>query len=267
MPEAETESIIQAAALLADNRCRRGRLEPLPATCRPATEEAGYRVQCALRERLRAAGYGTLAGYKIGATSQVMQDYLNIHTPCGGSVLTAGVHPSPTRLSHQAYVCPGVECELAVRLGTDLPPEQAPFTRAMVAAAVAECMAGIEVVDDRYADWRALDTPTLIADDFFHAGVVLGPTVADWRRLDLARIGGRLLINGTEVGRGWGGDVLGHPFDALIWLANHLARFGQGLHAGQIVMTGSIVATHWVKPGARVAVELEGLGTTRVEFV
>jgi 2-keto-4-pentenoate hydratase len=267
MPEAATASIVQAAALLADNRRQRGRLEPLPDTCRLATEDAGYRVQFALRERLHAAGYGTLAGYKIGATSQVMQDYLNIHTPCGGSVFSAGVHTSPARLPHKAYVCPGVECELAVRLGADLPPEHAPFTRAMVAAVVAECMAGIEVVDDRYADWRALDTPTLIADDFFHAGVVLGPAGAAWRRLDLADIDGRMLINGTEVGRGRGGDVLGHPFDALVWLANQLARYGQGLRAGELVMTGSIVATQWVQPGDRVAVELTGLGTALVEFL
>jgi 2-keto-4-pentenoate hydratase len=196
-----------------------------------------------------------------------MQEYLNIHTPCGGSVLTAGVQTSPARLPHQAYVCPGVECELAVRLGADLPPQRAPFTRAMVAAAVAECMAGIEVVDDRYSDWRALDTPTLIADDFFHAGVVLGPTGTAWQRLDLAGIDGRMFINDTEVGRGRGGDVLGHPFAPLVWLANHLARYGQGLRAGEIVMTGSIVATRWVQQGDRVAVVLEGLGTAQVEFL
>jgi 2-oxo-3-hexenedioate decarboxylase/2-keto-4-pentenoate hydratase len=170
MPEAETESIAQVATLLADNRCWRGRLGPLPVTCCPATEEAGYRIQFALRERLCAAGYGILAEYKIGATSQVMQDYLNIHTPCGGSVLTTGVHTSPAWLSHDAYICPGVECQLAVRLGADLSPERASFTRAMVAAAVAECMAGIEVVDNRYTDWHALDTLTLIADDLLCRG-------------------------------------------------------------------------------------------------
>jgi 2-keto-4-pentenoate hydratase len=98
MPEAETASIVQAVALLADHRRQRGRLGPLPETCRPTTAEAGYHVQFALREHLCAAGHGTLAGYKIGATSQVMQDYLDIHTPCGGSMRTTGVQTSPARL-------------------------------------------------------------------------------------------------------------------------------------------------------------------------
>jgi 2-keto-4-pentenoate hydratase len=128
-------------------------------------------------------------------------------------------------------------------------------------------MAGIEVVDDRYTDWRSLDTPTLIADDFFHAGVVLGPTGTDWRQLDLAGITGRMFINDEEVGQGRGGDVLGHPFVPLVWLANQLARYGQGLRAGELVMTGSIVATRWVQKGDRVAVVLEGLGTARVDFI
>jgi 2-oxo-3-hexenedioate decarboxylase/2-keto-4-pentenoate hydratase len=128
-------------------------------------------------------------------------------------------------------------------------------------------MAGIEVVDERYVDWPTLDTPTLIADDFFHAGVVLGPAGSDWRTLDLVDLTGRMFINDEEVGRGQGGDVLGHPFAALAWLANQLARYNVGLQAGQIVMTGSIVATRWVQQGDRVAVVLDGLGTARVDFI
>ena len=66
-----------------------------------------------------------------------------------------------------------------MRLGRDLPADGAPFTAASVRDAVAAYMAAIEIVDDRYADWRSTDTPTLIADDFFAAGCVLGEPVAD----------------------------------------------------------------------------------------
>ena len=58
-----------------------------------------------------------------------------------------------------------------------------------------------EIVEDRYADFRAFDTPTLIADDFFNAGCVLGAPVTGWRELDLADLRGRMTINGVEVGR------------------------------------------------------------------
>ena len=35
----------------------------------------------------------------------------------------------------------------------------------------------------------------------------------------------------------------------LAWLANHLAEEGKGLHAGQIVLTGSLVKTVWLNAG------------------
>ncbi len=261
-----TTATEHAATLLAQNRLRGERLPGLPEACRPASEDAAYAVQFALREQLIRAGGGDLAGYKIGATSQVMQDYLDIHNPCGGGVLANGVHRSPAEVAHAGYVHPGVECEIAVRLDADLPAEAAPFAKAQVAEAVGACMAAIEIVDDRYADWRSLDTPTLIADDFFQAGIVLGAADADWRRLDLAALPGMMAINGEERGRGRGGDVLGHPLTALAWLANQLAVYGIGLRRGQVVLTGSVVATQWVEWGDRVRVTVEGLGSAEVVF-
>ncbi|HEV7613496.1 MAG TPA: fumarylacetoacetate hydrolase family protein, partial [Steroidobacteraceae bacterium] len=77
---------------------------------------------------------------------------------------------------------------------------------------------------------------------------------------------GRALINGNEAGQGTGADVLGHPHNALAWLANHLADEGRALRAGQIVLTGSLVKTVWLKAGDRVEMQLAGLGTVQVAF-
>lgn len=261
-----TTSTEQAAVLLAQNRLSGHRLPTLPDACRPANEDAAYAVQFSLREALIQGGAGGLAGYKIGATSRVMQDYLDIHNPCGGGVLATGVHESPAEVRHDNYVHPGVECEIAVRLAADLPSEGRPYSAEQVAGAVGACMAAIEIVDDRYVDWRSLDTPTLIADDFFQAGIVLGPAESPWQQLDLAALSGTMVINGQERGRGLGGDVLGHPFTALTWLANELASHGVGLRSGHVVLTGSVVATQWVERGDQVRVEVEGLGSAEVIF-
>jgi 2-oxo-3-hexenedioate decarboxylase/2-keto-4-pentenoate hydratase len=127
-------------------------------------------------------------------------------------------------------------------------------------------MAGMEIVDDRYVDYKSLDTPTLIADDFFDAGCVLGEPVAAWRSLDLASLSGVTRINGVEVGRGRGADVMGHPFEALAWLANSLAHRGRHLRAGEFVFTGSVVETKWVNRGDRVVMQIERLGTVEAVF-
>ena len=78
---------------------------------------------------------------------------------------------------------------------------------------------------------------------------------------DLLGVIGRALINGVEAGQGSGADVLGHPHNALAWLANRLAADGKGLRAGEIVLTGSLVKTIWLNAGDSVVMELAGLGS------
>jgi 2-oxo-3-hexenedioate decarboxylase/2-keto-4-pentenoate hydratase len=237
-------------------------LEP---DARPRSEVQAYLVQRALHAML-TPHFGPVVGHKIGCTTPVMQAFLKIPNPCAGGVYESTVHRSPARLRHADFVRVGVECEIVVRLGEDLRASSGPHTRESVAHAVDACMPGMEIVDDRYVDYRAMDTPTLIADDFFDAGCVLGAPVTHWREVDLAAARGVTYINGAEVGRGRGSDVMGHPLEALAWLANNLARRGQSLKAGEFVFTGSVVETKWLNPGDRVLMLMEGLGDVEAVF-
>ena len=256
---------LAAAKTIVTTRRNRAPLRPLAGDAAPRDEAEGYRIQRAVHDLLLPY-FGALVGYKIGCTSPVMQQYLGIPHPCGGGVFAKGVHESGATLSTKDFVRVGVECEIAVRLARDLAPSAAPFTADSVAQAVEAYLPAIEIVDDRYADWQTLGAPTLVADDFFAAGCVLGKSVARSAAPDLLEVVGRALINGNEAGQGTGADVLGHPHNALAWLANHLAAEGKGLRAGQIVLTGSLVKTVWLKAGDRVEMQLAGLGTVQVAF-
>ena len=238
---------------------------PLPPGCRPPSLEEAYRVQAALNERL-GSSLGAVCGRKIGCTTPVMQRYLEIEHPCAGALYTGGVHRGPATVAHAGLWRPGVECEIAARLGRSLPEQAAPFDRADVAAAVESCMAAIEIVDDRYDNFRALDAASLVADDFFSAGATIGAPVPAWASLDLAAVRGIMTINDEEVGEGVGADVMGHPFEALAWLANHAAANGRPLAEGDVVLMGSVVETRWVEPGDHVRIEIEGLGEASVTF-
>ena len=256
------DQVARAADALAQARRDGVRFDYLPVACQIPDMPAGYAVQEALHEKLGIP----IAGYKIGCTTTVMQEFLEINQPCGGSIQVTDVHKSPAMLPHNRFHRVGVECEIAVRLGHDLPPDEAPFTRVAVTGAVATCMSAIEIVDDRYVDYSSLDAATLIADDFFGAGCVLGPALTNWQTLDLAKISATMRVNEREVGRGKGAQVMGHPFEALIWLADTLAQVGQGLKKDQIVLTGSIVETQWVAQGDTITVTVNGLGTAKVSF-
>jgi 2-keto-4-pentenoate hydratase len=258
--------ISAAAKAIAGARGTRTPLKPLSPEAAPQSEAEGYQIQAALRELL-AADFGHAVGYKIGCTSAVMQKYIGIPHPCGGSVFARGVHDSGAALRYADYVRVGVECEIAVRLARDLSPGGAPFTADSVAQAIEAYIPAIEIVDDRYVKWETMGAPTLVADDFFAAGCVLGKPVARAAAPDLLSVTGRALINGKEVSRGTGADVLGHPHNPLAWLANHLAESGTTLRAGEIVLTGSLVKTIWLEAGDEVVMELEGLGTVSATFV
>lgn len=234
----------------------------------PSSERDGYEIQGALHETLASAGFGRLSGHKIGCTTPVMQSFLKIDHPCAGRVFGSMEFNGRVELPLSRFHHIGVECEIAARLGVDMPGAIGPYTRESAADAVSALMGAIELVDDRYENYPALSAPTLIADDFFNAGVVLGHAVADsdWRALDLAAVRGKLFIDGEAHSTGLGEDILGHPMEALAWLSNHRAGIGQPLRAGDFVMLGSVVKTVFFDAPAEVAVELEGLSRAEVRF-
>lgn len=259
------EKNLAIAEILSYVRVNRAPLAPLPADARPHDESDGYRVQDALHSLL-STDFGAQVGYKIGCTSHVMQQYLGIPHPCAGGLYMAGVHATGSSLRYRDYVHVGVECEIAVRLGRDLSASGGELTEGDVAAAIDCYYPAIEIVDDRYSNWREMDAPTLIADDFFAAGCVLGMAVPPGQAPDLASLTGRAIVNGQEVGRGTGADVLGHPHRALVWLANHLAARDRILRAGEIVLTGSLVQTAWLNAGDEVTMDLSAIGSVTVGF-
>jgi 2-keto-4-pentenoate hydratase len=227
--------------------------------------DEAYAVQHAYVARL-ARRHGTrIAGYKVGLTSARMQAMCGIESPIAGVVLADRLHQSGARIRRADYGRLGIECEIGVRLGRDLPTQHAPFDFAAVAAAVDAVCPAIEIVDDRGADYRTLEMRSLVADNSWNAGVVLGAFRTAWPDLD--GVIGTLALNGIEVDRGRGADVLGHPFASLRWLANHLALHGTGLRAGDIVATGSLVTTRFPTMPESYRFEVGGLGFVALDIV
>ncbi len=242
--------------------CRRdGRIvTPLAAVDRPADLAAAYAVQERVHALLAPTTFGRRIGWKIGCTTAVMQRYLGIDAPCAAGLFEGTRHPAPARLSAARYRRVGIECEIAFRLARTLDGRDGTPDIPAIAASIDNAMPAVEIVDDRYEDWRSLGAPTLIADDFFAAGCVLGSPVPVAALPDLASVGGATFINGSERGRGVGADVLGHPFSAIGWLATSLAARGRRLEAGEIVLTGSLVETCWLTAGDTARIAIDELG-------
>jgi len=255
----------EAAKRLLEAHERRERFAPLPPGLAPRTAAEAYAIQDAF-VALRAQTLGARAGYKIALTSEAMRRFVGVDAPQAGVMHVSTLRRSPARVRAADYVRLIVEFEVALLLADDLPAAGKPYFRASVGRAVGAAMPGIEIADDRNADYGELAKHPLelIADNAWNEGAVLGAPVTDWRRLDLAALRAAASVNGQPVGEGRGADAMGHPLDALAWLADHLASIGRGLVRGDVVMTGSLITSKTVTAGDAVAFTLEDLGTVEL---
>jgi 2-keto-4-pentenoate hydratase len=255
-------NVNQIAQMLIDEHRRGVKYRPFAAACGIADVAEAYAVQREYVRLLLAAHGGETAGYKIGLTTKRMQAMCNIDSPVAGVILKDRVHASGVRLPLSVYGRVGLEFEIAVRIGRDLRPNGQTPTLAEVADAVEAVAPAVEIIDDRGADYRELDALSLIADNAWNGGIVLGPFVRP--PPDLAAAEAVVSLNSTIIDRGFGRDVLGHPFHSVAWLATHLAGAGTALHAGDIVMTGSLVTTKFPDKSSAYRYELIGLGAVEL---
>ena len=251
-----------AARSLFEARSARRPIGPLALGIAPCNVAEGIATQLALAELMDAQSPG---GFKIGAIAKRMQENLGIHAPIAGFMRAHEIYSSGISLAFASFQAVGVECEIAVRLGHDIPP--GPCDAARATAAVAELFPAIEIVENRYGpDLSVVGVPTLIADQMFHAAAVIGPA-ALWQSVDLAATRGEILIDGSLIDYGFGADLLGHPMQALAWMAESSeARAFGGLRRGQVIMLGSVTPPIWLHAPCHVVVRFAGLGDVTVNL-
>ncbi len=232
----------------------------------PADTEAAYQIQDAYVAQLLEHRQTSLAGYKIAITTPAMRDMVGFQDSVSGRLLSDQIHRSGDSIRAGDYVRLIIEFEIAFRMADDLPAQAAPWSAASIARYVACAYPALEIADDRKADYTSLNSAvlTLIADNAWNQGLVLGEPVTGTSPASLQALEGIAFIDGVEVGRGTGRDVLGHPLQALAWLANHLAGRGASLQTGDIVTTGSLVRSQFPVAGHRVSFRLPGFGEVAV---
>ena len=252
----------EVAETLMREHARGVTFQPFAASCGIASAEDAYAVQREYVRRLMQSRGTNTAGYKIGLTTPRMQAMCGIDSPVAGVVLEDRVHASGARITTSAYGHVGLEFEIAVRLNQDLVPAGRAPALDEVAATVDGVCPAIEIIDDRGADYRELEALSLIADNAWNGGIVLGDFTKGYP--DLAAIEAVVSTEGQIIDRGFGRDVLGHPFHSLVWLSTHLAAQGSRLRAGDIVMTGSVVTTKFPDRSISYHYELSGCGAVEL---
>lgn len=222
-----------------------------------------YAIQDEIRRRKIARGH-RIVGLKAGLTSHAKMKQMGVATPCFGFMADYFALPE------------GAECKVSELIHPKVEPEIAFVTKhalrgpgchiGAVLAATDFVMPGIEVIDSRYRDFK-FDLKSVIADNTSASRFVVGGMPVAASGIDLRTVGIVLEKNGEPVAFGAGAAVLGHPAAAIAMLANHLAKRGEEIPAGSLILSGGITEAVAVKAGDSVCLRVQGMGSVGMRFV
>lgn len=247
--------MITPAQALLQARRQRQRLAAVP-HAGPAGADAAYAAQAEVWREL--AGERRPTAWKVAAASLDAE-------PLAAPMLPDHVAASPAVFSRESFFSLGVEAEIALRFGRDLPVRARPYSRAEIRDAMAGAHVAMELVDTRLADAEAAGPFWRLADNLLNGGFVLGDEIPGWRRLDFGQLTARVLANDSLVAETLGRPPLGDLFHCLPWWIIHVG----GVRAGDVVTTGAWNGMHAVDLPAAVQVEFlaggERLGRAEVQ--
>ncbi|WFF01020.1 fumarylacetoacetate hydrolase family protein [Micromonospora sp. WMMD964] len=258
------EADIEAANReLADARSTGKPCPPLRGRLLPEGDvESAYRVQ-QLQARAWQGRGERRVGAKIGLTSRAVQETFGVFQPDFGMLTDAMAVGDGVEVPIDRLLQPRVEAEIAFVLDKDLSDPQ--ITTVDLIRAVDHVLPAIEIVDSRIAAWDISIVDT-VADNASSGLFVLGTTPRRLADVDLRLCGMVLEHAGEPVSVGAGAACLGNPLHALHWLAGTLARAGDPLRAGDVVLSGALGPMVPVTPGAAYEARISGLGSVRTCF-
>lgn len=234
-----------------------GPIAPLRDGLQPTDAEAAYAIQ-SINTLIWTTNGRRIVGRKIGLTAKAVQAQLGVDQPDYGVLFDDMAIENGGSLLRSKVLQPKAEAEVALILAHDLASASASIDD--VIAATAYALPAIEIVDSRIADWKITFADT-VADNGSSAFFVLGQTPRPLSGLDLKTCGMVLEVNGRVVSLGAGAACLGHPLNAAAWLARTVACRGDGLKAGDIVLTGALGPMVPLTVGDVVRAEIGGLGS------
>jgi 2-keto-4-pentenoate hydratase len=210
--------------------------------------------------RREAAGE-RLAGYKVGFTNVAVRERMGLPDPTYGYLFDSMIMASGSSQPMDTLIAPKIESEICVRLGSDL---AGPGVTARDVLVAADAVRGsFEICDARILDWTC-PYADFFADNGFSARIVLGEL--DWVPIgDVDVLEETVVIakDGVPFAEGRGELAMGSPLEAVAWLANKLAERGRSLHAGDLVMTGTLTPITPMERGASYSATFSTLGTVR----
>ncbi|KEF37504.1 4-oxalocrotonate decarboxylase [Schinkia azotoformans MEV2011] len=251
------EQIKQIATYLQDAEYEKREVVKVTASIKPdLTFDEAYLVQEEI-VRMKLAEGKKIVGPKMGLTSYAKMKQMGVDEPIYGYVFDYMLIDNGGQVKLSDVIHPKVEAEIAFVMGEDV--EGPGVTGAQVLAATEYVLPALEVIDSRYENFN-FTFPDVVADNASTSRVVFGTALKKPDQFDLELVGTTITINGEIKELGAGAAVLGHPANSVAMLANMLARKGEKVKKGDIILTGGITGAVMLSKGDVVSGKFDGLG-------
>jgi 2-keto-4-pentenoate hydratase len=219
-------------------------IAPLSATYGAFSMDEGYRIQRVLAREVTEI-LGPVAGYKVAYASKAAQKQFGMEEPARGPFYMLQRVPNGSVLPASAFNEIMLETEVAFSIGKriDRPIPNVAALREYVKYVYP----AFDASDFPYAPGDDKPTPPdMVAMGTGAHVFVLGPAVNP-AQVDVGELSLALIRNGQAIREKPSRDVMGSPWNSLLWCANHVVKCGDTLEPGMVILTGTAAAAYRVR--------------------
>ena len=256
------DRVEKIAQFMLDQHKSQQNFQNLPQTLMPENFEEAYETQKIFQKN---SGRGELGGFKIALASKVQQELCGIDHPIAGGIFANEIKTSPAIFELENFHGLGLEFELAVTLSDDLKPGMEPFDKDNIKQFIKSLSPAFELIIDRDADYSNINPLTMITDNAWCSGIVLGRELPNWEKLNLDIIRSQLLWNDEAPQNAMIKDA--NPIESLAWVSNLLISLGRTIPKDSIIITGSVIKTRAPHKGDHIIYKIEDLSEVETKII
>ena len=252
----------QIAQFMLDQHNSKQNFQNLPETLMPKDFDEAYKVQQVFQKN---SDRGELGGFKIALASKIQQELCGIDHPIAGGIFANEINSSPSTFELSNFHGLGLEFEIAVKLSDDLKPEMGPFNKDDIREFIKSLSPAFELIIDRNADYSNINPLSMITDNAWCSGIVMGTELPNWDTLNLDTIKSKLFWN-DEIPQ----DAMikdANPLESLSWVANLLLSHGRTIPKGSVIITGSVIKTRAPQIGDHIIYKVGNLSEVEIKIV
>ena len=255
------EQILEIATTLHSARSQANSLKQFSASIENFERSDAYLIQDA-GIKMREEDGEKVIGLKMGLTSEEKRKQMNLDAPLYGVLTDKMQIENEGEFNLDGSIHPKIEPEIAFYINKELSGD---VSREEVLAATSGVCAALEILDSRYEGFKYFSMEDVISDNSSSSHFILGDTLTDFSKLNLANLDMKMSVNGEVSQAGSSKAISGDPVVSIIEQAKLLGQRGKSIPAGCFVLAGAATAAVNLEAGMKIALEVEGLAPLSIK--